>query len=92
MGVPYLVAAGAGYVSGVFLGYGLNRWWTFGVRDSHAMLAYGGLYTATLLVSLVLLRVLVESVGLAPTFANLLVIVVTTILNFVGSKYVVFKV
>jgi putative flippase GtrA len=89
LGLHYSVAHGLGFLVGVALGYILNKVWTF-----HKMgntLRYGALYGLSLGISLIVLRFLVENYGLEPTWASLIALCATTLLNFMGLKFWVFK-
>ncbi len=92
MGWNYMLASGTGYMTGVFAGYAANRFWTFSNAAESNIFSYMGVYVASLVLSLVALHLLVELVGIPATIANLLVIGMTMITNFIGTKFLVFKV
>ena len=94
LGVNYLISSAAGFISGVFAGYGFNRKWTFGVKSvkKHSeILKYYAVYITSLILSLLFLKVVVGIIGLDPKIANILAIGLTTCTNFIGIKIVVFK-
>jgi putative flippase GtrA len=95
------LASAAGYISGVFVGFPLNKLWAFKVEkkfDMHDFLKYLGLYAVTLGVNIFLsgasYRVFGEIFSdplLIKVVYYFPVIVITTILNFIGCKWMVFK-
>ncbi|HEY5714768.1 MAG TPA: GtrA family protein [Candidatus Gracilibacteria bacterium] len=90
----YLIAAAMGYIVGLIFGYFLNKFWTFEVKTVphfREIMGYVMVYLISLVVSLLFLHVAVEYGDLDPRLANVLAIVISTILNFVGLKWFVFK-
>jgi len=92
-GVIYSVAMPAGFVSGSVVGYVLNSFFTFGAarRTAASALGYVSVNLLSLAVGEAVLLLLVERVGLAILYGSILVIFLTTALNFAGAKYVVFR-
>jgi putative flippase GtrA len=90
---PYLLASGLGFITGVFVGYPLNRRWTYRVdeQSSRQFLRYCSVYVASLMLSLVCLKLLVEFFTFDPRIANVLVIGVSTCTNYLGVKLLVFR-
>lgn len=91
--VFYLVSSGAGYIGGVVFGFYFNKVFTFKSRSDDYYeegIVYFALYTASLLIGLALLRILVL-IGIPILTANVIVIGFTTITNYLGSKYFVFN-
>ncbi len=74
-------------------GYYFNRAWTFESDSSVRIesIKYVLVYLCSLGISLVVLRILVENVKMDPRLANVIVIGITTVTNFVGTKFLVFK-
>lgn len=91
--IHYIVASAIGFISGTVVGYFLNKLWTFGVKKKkHGyVFKYFLVYTFSLVVGLVLLKFLVVYYHMQEKIAGLLIIGVTTMINFVGSKYWIFK-
>lgn len=92
----YILSSSLGYMSGIVVGYLLNRQWTFGHRSSLLMqhwefLLYCIVYFVSLGLSLILLTVLVDNLGFAPWLANIVGIVQSTLTNFVGLRIIVFR-
>ena len=94
LNVYYIVSSGTGYVFGLISGYLLNRNWTFVNQVDIAknyFVGYFFVYVVSLISSQVLLFYLVEHLFLIPIYANIYVIGLSTILNFSGTNYFVFK-
>ena len=87
-----MVASGLGYIFGLLFGYYLNRVWTFqSVTDSFKQkMRYIFTYLFSLTTGLIFLQILVRNYGLVTEIANIYVILITTLLNFLGTKFWVF--
>ena len=94
LGIYYLTAAATGFIGGVLAGYGFNKKWTFGIKETtqNYVYKYYIIYVVSLILSMFVLEFLVSQIGLTPEIANLLTIGFTTITNFIGIKAWVFKV
>ncbi|MBP7282760.1 MAG: GtrA family protein [Leptospiraceae bacterium] len=93
-GVQYLLSSAIGYTSGLVIGYYVNKFWTYQVeRDSQEkyMFKYLFVYLASLGASTLFLKFLVEFLNLNPVLANIFAIGLSTITNFVGTNFLVFK-
>jgi broad specificity phosphatase PhoE/pentose-5-phosphate-3-epimerase/putative flippase GtrA len=91
--VHYIISSGTGYIIGVIFGFYFNKVYTFESRSSDyrpEILRYFGLYGASLVMGLALLRGLVQ-LGIPVLPANVLVIGFTTVTNYLGSRYLVFS-
>jgi len=90
---PYLTASAIGFIAGVFIGYPLNRRWTYKVKLSSRLQIFSYLlvYISSLILSIAFLRLLVEYGGLDPKVANILIIGLTTCTNYLGVKLLVFN-
>lgn len=91
--VNYLTASAFGYMSGLVLGYSLNKNWTFEYKNENikTKLKYLIVYLTNLALSLFILKVLEVKLGINPMIGNVLVICYTTIANFIGIKIFVFS-
>ena len=92
-GVFYIASSIFGFLCGVFAGYQFNKKWTFSVVKSnknHAF-AYFCVYVCSLIVGVACLKALVEGLNFMPEIANFLMICLTTMTNFIGVKFVVFR-
>jgi len=90
--VDYLVSSGSGYILGVFVGFYLNKIFTFeSTSKKHHIEAtkYLIVYAISLVLGLLFLRSLVL-LGINVFLANFFNIGLTTCTNYLGSKYLVF--
>lgn len=91
--IHYLISAAAGFVIGVSVGFFFNRLLTFNYKTKSVITPMG--YFLVNLFSLgftmITLRFLVEFIGIYPMIAIVLLIPITTIINFLGIKMFVFK-
>ena len=97
-------ASAIGYLSGVAVGYPLNRKWSFAGAQAEGPKASGAAYLGVYLATFLLNSVMASAAhahlaaGRPPLFGipaeylyYLPVVAVTTVLNFLGCKYLVFK-
>ena len=92
LSIYYIFASGIGFILGVFSSYSFNKSWTFQIEKNKSyVFRYLTIYSLSLLIGLVFLNFLVEILVIMPLLGNLLTIGLTTILNFLGSKFLVFK-
>ncbi len=92
--IHYQIASAAGFIAGVFVGFPLNKAWTYSKKDqtsTRQKIAYGLVYLGSLALSLVFLYLAVDCVGLDARIANVLSIGLTTCTNYIGTKFFVFK-
>lgn len=94
--IYYILASTIGYLSGLVVGYVLNRNWTFSTskaisKQHHEIARYLLLNATSLVLSLLCLHLLVDWLSLPAWFSNILAIAVSTTTNFLGLKFVVFK-
>ena len=92
--INYLISSLCGFIAGVFGGFYLNKNWTYNDKNnkSNSLLwKYFSLYLFSLLISLIFLKITVDYIALNAEIANLLAIGITTCINFIGTKFVVFK-
>jgi putative flippase GtrA len=87
----YLLANVAGFILSIGFSYNCNKRWTFGSHDSNYFQRYFLFYLTSLILSTLLLRSIVELLGIIPEIANILTIAIITCLNFIGVKFLVFK-
>ena len=93
LGLNFLLASSIGYIIGLLFGYSLNRAWTFqsAINSFALKFRYLCTYLFSLTAGLALLQILVKNYGLASEIANIYVILITTLLNFIGTKFWVFS-
>jgi putative flippase GtrA len=90
-GLHYLIANISGFISSIGFSYYCNQNWTFDSKGSKSFTKYISFYLNSLVLGSILLRIFVEFFGLIPEIANLLAISITTCVNFLGIKFLVFK-
>ena len=93
-GINYVISSGIGYVSGIALGYIFNKVWAFEYNKNHSahlIINYLILYISTLLINVFSLWVMVECLYINVLIANIIAIGISTALNFLGLKFIVFK-
>ena len=92
--VHYILSSITGYVSGLLLGYQLNKNWTFidqVDKSKSYIVGYITVYAVSLVSSQAFLFFLVEFLLINPLYANILAIVLSTVMNFLGTNFFVFK-
>lgn len=94
LGVPYLLAQCVSYMAGVANSYYLNKIWTFGSREaasSGQAARFLVVNAVTLGLSLLLLYVAKDRLGMNEFLAKAAVTIVTMLVNFAGNKLWVFR-
>lgn len=91
--INYLISAAAGFVTGVSIGFFFNSLLTFNSKTKSigAPMGYFLVNLFSLGFTMIVLKFLVEFIGIYPMIAIVLLIPVTTIINFLGIKLFVFK-
>jgi putative flippase GtrA len=92
--INYQLSSAIGYIVGALFGFFFNKYWTYesDSKQYHKeMLKYFLVYTVSLFMGLGLLRFLVVVLHLSPLIANVVTIGCTTITNFLGTKFIIFK-
>ncbi|MES2962161.1 MAG: GtrA family protein [Pseudomonadota bacterium] len=87
----YLIANIGGFICSIGFSYYCNQRWTFDSKGSQRFTKYISFYLGSLVLGSILLRIIVEFFGVIPEIANLLAIAITTCVNFLGIKFLVFK-
>lgn len=89
----YILANFIAFIVGIIFGYNCNRRWSFNGphhKSSH-LFEYLAVYLTSLLVSTIILKICVDFFGIIPEIAFILSLCVTTCINFLGIKFLVFK-
>jgi len=90
----YMLSSIIGYVSGLLLGYQINKNWTF-IDQVHKskiyIVSYITVYVVSLISSQISLLYFVEILLIKPLYANIFAIVLSTVMNFLGTNFFVFK-
>ena len=89
----YLFAAAIGFIAGTLLGFIFNKIYTFRSKEKSliTMPQYFLLYLFSLIFYLLTLKLLVEILNFNLLISILLVQVLIVLINFFGSKIIVFK-
>jgi ribulose-phosphate 3-epimerase len=93
LGVNHLLASASGYISGVFLGFYLNKRFTFNSdsrRYAVEITKYFIVYTISLFLGLGFLQIQ-TNIGMHILIANIFTIGLTTITNYIGCNFFVFR-
>ena len=90
--INYMISSASGYMLGVLAGYVLNKRWTFksDSKSKTEIVKYYVVYLISLAISLKALELLVTGFGLDPKIAQILVIGISTVINFLGLKLFIF--
>lgn len=95
IGWQYQIDAVCGFLLGILIGFPLNKAWTYKNRTAHnrsnVFSKYICVYLFSLIVNFYALGILVAQFNFDPRVANGLTIIITTIINFVGTKFWVFR-
>lgn len=89
----YILANFTAFVISVTFGYNCNKRWSFSGphhKTSH-IFEYLTVYCTSLLISIIILKIAVDFFGIIPEIAFIISLCVTTCVNFLGIKFLVFK-
>jgi putative flippase GtrA len=92
--VNYIVSTSVSYLCGVLNSYYLNRRYTFKDKNSKVLSQFTRFTTVNLVslsVNLILMYLFVDLFYLDSMIAQVISTIATTLLNFVGSKLIVFE-
>ena len=89
----YLLSAAIGFIVGVLFGFIFNRVYTFRSDKSSKITLpkYFFVYLISLVTNLLFLRLLVVNGGISPLISNALMLPITTLINFLGTKVLAFQ-
>lgn len=92
-GILYIYSSIFGYLTGLILGYFLNKVYTFKSKESfrRAIPLYLAVYIFSLLLIIIFLPIMVEYLSINALIANFILLIVTTFINFFGSKILAFR-
>ncbi len=92
--INYLISSALGFIFGFSLNYPANKYWTYAKKkdpqEKH-IIPYISLYLFSLGLSLIMLRIMVETLAIIPEIANIVSIGFTTVVNFIGTRFFIFK-
>lgn len=91
----YLLANALAFLAAVTNSYFLNKYWTFAFNERGSFWKQYGLFFITSLFTLTVLEIilyyLIERLDIYDLFAKVLLIIISVVLNFFFSKFIVFK-
>lgn len=93
LSLHYILANILAFILSIVFSYNLNKRWSFEVEKkqrSH-LFQYLGLYIASLIVGSVILKIAVDFFFIIPEIAFIISLFFTTTMNFIGTKFFVFK-
>lgn len=90
----YILANFAAFIVSITFGYNCNKRWSFGGdhhKPSH-IIEYLAIYiSSSLILSTIILKVTIDYIGIIPEIAYIFSLCITTCINFLGVKFLVFK-
>ena len=91
--VHYLTSNALGFLIMVFVNYTLNKKITFKSKNDSLskIIKYYSVYLCSLIIGLLFLKLLVDLFNFLPEIASIFVIGLTTCINFIGIKFLIFK-
>lgn len=92
--IYYIFSSATGFILGVFLVFFLNKEFTFkveGGKIKSLIIKYYVVNIFSLLFGMIILAFFVEILRTNVYLSNFLILGITTISNFIGSKFIVFK-
>ncbi len=89
----YILANILAFFVSIVFSYNLNKRWSFEASQQQKSHVFGylALYLTSLVVGTFILKVTIDFLGIIPEIAFIISLFFTTALNFVGTKFVVFK-
>lgn len=93
LSLHYIIANILAFLLSIIFSYNLNKHWSFGVttqQKSH-IIQYLTLYLTSLVVGTIILHITIDSFGIIPEIAFIISLFFTTTINFIGTKFFVFK-
>ncbi|NHO40060.1 GtrA family protein [Acetobacter ghanensis] len=93
VGLQYQLSSSCGFLAGVMVGFPLNKMWTYQHSSgvTWGLLGrYASVYAVSLFVNICVLGVLVGFFRTDARLANIVGIGITTVTNFIGTKFWVF--
>lgn len=89
----YLIAGAIGFLSGAFVGFFLNRKWTFQAESTptRLIILYLLVNLASLGINTLVQYCVVHLLSVPELYSQIFGIMITTITNFIGVKFFVFR-
>ncbi len=90
--ISYTPAKAFSFIAGIFISYILNKFWTFQKHKKSLKegILFITLYLSTLFINVTVNKIVLISFSNYIPFAFLCASVTSTLLNFIGMKYIVF--
>ena len=91
--IHYIAANLIAFLLSIYFNYNCNKRWSFSnfEKNPSFIFRYLALYLFSLLVSTIFLKISVDYLSIAPEIAFILSLFVTTCINFLGIKFLVFR-
>ncbi len=90
----YILANFTAFIISIIFGYNCNKRWSFGGdhhKSSH-IIEYLAIYiSSSLILSTIILKITIDYIGIIPEIAYIFSLCITTCINFLGTKFLVFK-
>jgi putative flippase GtrA len=86
------VSKAISFLLGTIISFIINKYWTFGMNEKSVkeIVKFGILYSCTLGVNVITNKTIIDNTGLV-SLAFLVATGVSTVLNFIGQKFLVFN-
>lgn len=91
--IHYVLSSVSGYLCGLGLGYIFNKKYTFKSKEyfKRSGTVYLLVNSISICIILLVLPILVKNYSMNPLIANLILLAITTAINFFGSKILAFR-
>lgn len=92
--VYYLIASALGCIIGAFIVFLLNRRWTFNIKQGKAvrqLALFFILMALSIAINCIAIYFFTDIVHIIPEISQIIAMAITTLFNFTGSKFWVFK-
>lgn len=93
--INYIISSTSGYILGLIIGFLINKFWTYESKSKISFkesLLYLSVYMFSLVLGLIFLKFQVEYILIPVLIANFFTIGLTTLTNYVGTRFLVFKI
>ena len=90
--INYILSSSIWYISGLIFWYYINKNYNFNIHNKNSFIKYILIYFTNLILSLFILYILVEYININIYISNFLILIYTTISNYIWLKFYVFKI
>lgn len=93
LSLHYVWANILAFVMSIIFSYNMNKRWSFeaAAQQRSHLTQYLILYLSSLVVGTIILRITIGLLGIMPEIAFIISLCFTTVINFLGTKFFVFK-